>query len=234
MNNRQKLSVIFIIIFSVTSLYSQVIKAAIIQDPDVNLINFYNILSERSGIPINQIPLLREEIENALKEGIVDIAVLPDNEKTTEVALIQTEAFGKNYVLISNRDVIINDYNLIDLKTIAVNMDDEAYLNEALIDRFTIDPKIQKARHYDSLIRIIKTGRADAIFIPIEEFERSLRNRNEDRGGFGQPYEVGFRNDFLVLSRRRAEKLAPLMNRIIQSLKSMKEEGLMEDLNRSS
>jgi ABC-type amino acid transport substrate-binding protein len=231
MNNKLVLKVLLFAILSLFSLHSQVLKAAVLQNPDINLPEFYRILSEKSGIKIHQISLLRDEVENALKEGIIDIAILPDNEKTRDVALLQTRAFGKNYALVSEKGVLINEYNLVDLRTIAVYMDDEAYLNEVLIEKYSLDTRIQKARHYDSLVRIMATGRVAAIFIPLQDFERSLSHMNEDREKFGQPFPLGYKEDYLVLSKRRADTLSPLMNRLIQALDTMKQDGILNELD---
>ncbi|MDA3809774.1 MAG: transporter substrate-binding domain-containing protein [Spirochaetaceae bacterium] len=218
-------------LLSLFSLHSQSIKAAIIQDSDYKLVDFYQILSERSGVKIQQVPLLRQEIENALEAGIVDIAILPDTQRTSEVSLIQTPAFGKTYVLLGESGLVINQYNLVDLKTVAVFMDDEQLLGSELIDKFSIEPRIQKARHYDSLLKILTTGRVMAVFVSLEDFTRSLRNLNEDPEKFGQPYILGFKENFLVLSRRRADKVAPLMDRIIQALEDMNDDGTMKELS---
>ena len=217
---------------SITPIYSQIIKAAVLQDPGSRQIDFFNILSEKSGIQIHQIPLLPGEIERALDEGLVDIAIMPDNRRIEKVALIQTPVFGKEYALISNIDFFINERNMMNLRTIAVFVEDEPLLIREVIDRYAIEPRIQKARHYDSLVKLMTTGRVSAIFIPLDEFERSLRIIHGDPGSFNQPFIIGFKEDFLVLSKRRADKIAPLMDRLIGALEQMKNDGTMEELSR--
>jgi hypothetical protein len=227
----KKTAAFLLILISVTSLHSQVVKAAIIAKPGNALPDFYNILSERSGISIHQIPLLPQEVEHALAEGLVDIAILPENDRIQSIALIQTPVSGSPLVLIGESGYAIHERNMIDLRTVAVFVEDEQLLQRELIDKFSIEPRIQKARHYDSLVRIMATGRVTAIVIPMKEFERSLLNINEDRNKFGQPFVIGFKESFLFLSRRRAEKLTPLMDKLIQALEEMKNDGTVEELN---
>lgn len=221
---------LLISLISITSAHTQVINAAVIGEPGNFLIEFYTVLSERSGVNIQKIPLLPQEIPNALAEGIVDIGLLPDNEKTSKIAFIQTPVTGSPFVLISGNDFVINERNLIDLRTIAVFTEDEPFLISEIIDPFSLEPRIQKARHYDSLVKIMSTGRVSAIFIPLDEFERSLRHINEDRSKFGQPFIAGYREIFLVLSKRRADKVVPLMNRLIHTLDEMKNDGTIEEI----
>ncbi|MBI9099741.1 MAG: hypothetical protein JEY91_14775 [Spirochaetaceae bacterium] len=221
---------LLISLFSIAAVHPQVIKAAVTEEPGSFLIEFYTVLSQRSGVKIQKIPLLPQEIPNALAEGLVDIGLLPDNEKTNKTALIQTPVIGSPFVLISSDDFVINERNIIDLRTIAVFTEDEPFLIREIIDPFSLEPRIQKARHYDSLVKIMSTGRVSAIFIPLDEFERSLRHINEDRNKFGQPFIAGYRELFLVLSKRRADKVAPLMDRLIQTLEEMKNDGTIEEL----
>jgi len=220
-------------VLSLNSLNSQTIKAAIIHDPVVKLVEFYQILSERSNIKIQQVPLLRQEVVRALEEGIVDIAIVPDNEHTFNAALIQSPVFSRTFALIGESGFMINEYNMMDLRTVAVFVDDEPVLNTELLDRFTISPRIQKARHYDSLVKILATSRVTAIFIPLKEFERSVENIHEDMDKFGQPFILGSDEEFIALSRRKADLLAPLMDRLIVALEEMKRDGTMDDLNNS-
>ena len=223
---------LLIILLSFSPIYSQVVKAAVTAEPGNRLVDFFNTLSERSGIKIHQIPLLPHEIENALAQGLVDIAILPDNERTNNIALIQAPVMGVPYALISESGFVINERNMVGLRTVAVLMEDEPSMMRELIDKYSIDPRIQKARHYDSLVKFMSSGRVTAIFIPLDEFEKSLRHINEDRNNFGQPFILGFKENFMVLSKKRANQVAPLMDRLFRALEEMKSDGTMEELKR--
>jgi len=227
----KKTAVILLLTITLTTLHSLEFKAAVIAEPGNIHSLFYNILSERSKITIHQIPLLPQEVENALADGIVDIAILPENEKVHNFALMQSPVWGSPIALIGESGYAIHERNMLDLRTVAIFVGDEQLVQRDLIEKFSIDPRIQKTRHYDSLVRIMASGRVTAIAIPMNEFKRSLKNINEDRDKFGQPFEIGFKESFLFLSRRRADELAPLMERILQTLEDMKNDGTMKELN---
>lgn len=227
------IAILFIISMApFNTLFSQEIKAAVTAEPGSRLVDFYNILSERSGLIIKQVPLLPHEFGHALKEGLVDIAILPDGPHSSQDGMIQAPVWGTPLVLIGKRGMTINERTLVNLKTIAVFIEDEHILMDEILFAYSIEPRIHKVRHYDSLVRVLATGRAAAIYIPVREFEKSLRHMNEDRDKFGHPFEAGFREEFIVLSRRRADKIAPLMDRLIQALEMMKNDGTIEELNR--
>ena len=133
-------------------------------------------------------------------------------------------------VLIGESGYVIHERNMLNLRTVAVFVDDEQLVQRDLIEKYSIEPRIQKARHYDSLVRIMATGRVTAITIPMNEFHKSLISINEDRDKFGQPFEIGFKESFLFLSKRRADELAPLMDRLIQALEDMKSDGTVKEL----
>lgn len=220
-----------LILSSYTTLHSQVVNAAVTAEPDSYLPEFYTILSDRSEIRINQIILLPQEVENALAEGLVDIAILPENEKIITSAQMQMPVSESPLVLIGESGYAIHDRNMIDLRTVAVFTDDESLIQQHLIDKYSIEPRIQKARHYDSLVRIMASGRVTAIAIPLNEFERSLMSIKEDRGKFSQPFTIGVKEEFLFLSKRRVEKMAPLMDKLMQALNEMKDDGTVEELS---
>lgn len=222
---------LLLVLFTFTELHSQEIKAAITAEPGNTLAELYTILSERSGRKIHQVSLLPQEVENALSEGLVDLAILPENEKVHTVALMQIPVSESSLVLIGESGYTIHERNLLNLKTVAVFEEDKQLLQKFLIEKYSIEPRIQITRHYDSLVRIMASGRVTAILIPENEFERSLISVNEEREKFGQPFIVGNKKKFLFLSRRRAETLAPLMDRLIQTLEEMKTDGTVEELN---
>lgn len=210
---------------------AQRLKAAVSPEPGNKLSELFIHLEQRSGIPLELVPLLPHEMMRALEDGIVDLAILPDSEPSHRAGLIQVPVWGHPLVLIGESGYSINERNLSNLRTIGVFMEDEPMLFGELIDPYSLEPRIQRARHYDSLVRIMATGRVSAIYLPINEFDRSLRILNEDRDKFGNPFPAGFKEDFLFLSRRRADKAAPLMDRLIQALEELKDEGIVEELS---
>lgn len=223
-----------LILASMATLHSQVVNAAVTAEPGSYLPEFYKILSDRSKIKIHQIIILPQEVENALAEGLVDIAILPENERIHNSAQRQGSVSGSPLILIGESGYAIHERNMLDLRTVAVFEDDEALVQRDLIDEYSIEPRVQKARHYDSLVRIMASGRVTAIAIPMIEFERSLVNINEDRSNFGQPFVIGIKEDFLFLSKRRAEKMAPLMDKLMRALEEMKNDGTVEELSNRS
>lgn len=215
----------------VGSLWSQRLKAAVTPEPGNKYAEIFIHISERSGVHIEPIPLLHEEIARALEEGIVDLAILPDSESSHRGGLMQVPVWGYPIVLISESGYSISERNLYSLRTIGVFVEDEPMLFSEVIDPYSLEPRVQRVRHYDSLVRIMATGRVSAIYLPINEFDRSVMVLNEDRDKFGNPFPMGFKEDFLFLSKRRADKAAPLMDRLIQALEELKDEGVVEELS---
>ncbi len=229
MKFKRIITALFILI-SFTTLHSQVVNAAVTAEPDSYLPEFYNILSDRSEIRIHQIILLPQEVENALTDGLVDIAILPENDKINSSAQMQMPVSESPLVLIGESGYAIHERNMIDLRTVAVFSNDESLIQQHLIDKYSIEPRIQKARHYDSLVRIMASGRVTAIAIPLKEFERSLMSIKEDRDKFSPPFAIGVKEEFLYLSKKRADKMAPLMDKLMQALEGMKDDGTVEEL----
>ena len=223
---------LLLFLFSISSIYSQILKAAAIQGSDGKDAAFYRILSERSGVDIELFFMDPPAAENALEEGRIDLAILPDNERTDRIAHIQTPLFVKTFALISKSGFFVNEHNLMDIRTVGVFMGDEPSLFRELIDKYSIEPRIQKARHYDSLIKIIGSGRVTVIFIPVKEFDRAIDRMDEDRTTFGHPFIIGHEELFLVLSRRRADRVAPLMDKLNRTIDHMKNDGTIEELDR--
>ncbi|MBB6482012.1 hypothetical protein [Spirochaeta isovalerica] len=211
---------------------ARALKAAVSPEPGNRLSEFFMVLSRKSGIAIEPVPLLPEEFADALSEGIVDLAVLPDTERDRESGEIQMPLWGSPVVLMSGNDMRIEERNIMDLKTIGVFIEDEPLLEREVIDRFSLDPRIQRVRHYDILVRIMATGRVSAIMIPLRDFERSIEELNQDKDSFGQPFPVGFKEDFLFLSRMNTDRTAPSMDRIRKAVEEMRLGGILEELSR--
>ncbi len=230
MTKKNYLILFLYIVLSTTAIYSQTLKAAVINGPNEKDTRLFEILSEKSEIIFELQYMDLPEAQRALKDGIVDIAILPDNEQVSNVALIQTPLYTTTYALIGKSGFPINEYNLISIKTIGVYSPDEYFLIRDLINRYSIEPRIQLARHYDSLIRIITTGRVSAVFVPIDEFEKGLIRMNEERSHFSNPFILNNQENFLVVSKRRADNVAPLMDRLDRILENMKKDGSFDEL----
>ncbi|MBN2657154.1 MAG: hypothetical protein JXR86_08850 [Spirochaetales bacterium] len=219
-------------VFAVSTLNALVLKAAVTAEPGNRLSGFFTILSEKSGIEIQQVPLLPVEFADALKEGLVDLAVLPDTEKNRDSGERLMPLWGSPLVLITKNEIRLDERNLTELKTIGIFIEDEHLLEREVIDKYSLDPGIQRVRHYDILVHIMAAERVSAIMIPMVNFERSLRLQNEDRDAFSQPFPVGFLEDFLFLSRKNTDRTAPSGARIVKAVEDMRLGGILEKLGK--
>lgn len=226
-----KIALILLLLLPITSLNAQALKVAVTPQPGNKYTELFRLLSDRSGIALHPLPLLEREMAHALEEGIVDLAILPDVEKSHRGGQMHIPVWGYPLVLISESGYNITERNIANMRTVGVFVEDEPHLFREMINRYSVEPRIQRARHYDLLVRIMASGRVSAIFLPINEFEKSIRILGEDRDRFGQPFPMGFKEEFLFLSKRRADRVAPLMDRLIQALEELKNEGIINELS---
>lgn len=231
--NRQKTSFLLLCLFVLLlPLHSQTFKAAVSPEPGSQTSEFFLFLSRLSGLSIEPDPIPSEETANALQENIVDFAILPDTERNHEAGLIQMPLWGSPLVLISKNGYRIDERNLVDFQTIGVLVEDSPLLEREVIDRFSLNVRVRPVRHYDILVRIMSSGRVSAILITMRDFNNSIEKLNVDPDQFGQPFPVGFKEEFLYISRSGTDKTAPVMDRIISAVEDMQKKGVLEDLNR--
>lgn len=218
-------AVLFAIIAAISPLQTQSLKVAVTGEPGNSYSSFFANLSRKSGITLNPVAFLPGEMENAFEDGLVDLAVLSETEKSLASGISLGSLWESPMILIGPGGFTISERNLPDLKTIGVFTGDQVLLERNLIDPYSLDARIQPARHYDLLVKIMSTGRVSAIYLPLKEFENSLNVLDEARENFGNPFESGIKKEFLFLSGRRAAGAAPLRNALKKALDELKTEG---------